>query len=47
MTRLDWGDWVDWARPDPRHDTSPSWSGRDDVPRVTNIRDMEFGDRND
>jgi hypothetical protein len=46
MTRLDWGDWVDWARPDPGQDASPSWSGRDDVPRVTNIRDMDFGDRN-
>jgi len=47
MTRLDWGDWVAWARPTRAGEASPSWQGRDDVPRVTNIRDMKFGDRND
>jgi hypothetical protein len=47
MTRLDWGDWIEWARPDPEHRVSPSWSGRDDVPRVTNVRDMDFGVRTD
>jgi hypothetical protein len=47
MTRLDWGDWVDWARPDGARAATPSWAGRDDVPPVTNIRDLHFGDRND
>ncbi len=47
MTRLDWGDWVAWARPTRAGEASPSWQGRDDVPRVINIRDMKFGDRND
>src|SRR5207245_835576 len=46
-TRLDWGDWVDWARPSIDHAATPSWVGREDVRPVTNIRDMDFGDRND
>lgn len=45
MSRLDWGPWVDWARPPSGHVASPSWLGRDDVPRVTSIRDMTFGKR--
>jgi hypothetical protein len=45
MSRGDWGTWVDWARPAPDWHTSPSWVGRDDVPRVTSVRDMTFGRR--
>ena len=45
MSRGDWGSWVDWARPAPGHEPAPSWLGRDDVPRVTSIRDMDFGER--
>jgi len=46
MSRLDWGTWVDWARPPSGFHTSPSWLGRDDVPKVTSIRDLTFGRRN-
>ncbi len=45
MSRLDWGTAFDWARPPAGHPTAPSWLGRDDVPQVTNIRDMTFGTR--
>jgi SnoaL-like domain len=44
-TRNDWGPWVDWARPSADHVAKPSWEGRDDVPKVANIRDMDFGKR--
>ena len=43
MSRLDWGS-IDWARPAEGH-AKPSWAGRDDVPKVANIRDMDFGKR--
>jgi SnoaL-like domain len=45
MTRRDWGDWVEWARPEAGHQAKPSWLGRDDVPKVTSLRDMKFGER--
>jgi SnoaL-like protein len=45
MTRLDWGTWVDWARPTPGHEPQPSWFGRDDVPRITRRSEMTFGSR--
>jgi hypothetical protein len=45
MSRLDFGDWVDWARPEPGHAVSPSWLGRDDVDVITSIRDLTFGER--
>jgi hypothetical protein len=45
MTRLDWGEWVEWARPAPGHVAAPSWLGRDDIPVVTSVRDMTFGER--
>lgn len=44
-SRLDWGTWVDWARPPAGHVPQPSWTGRDDVAKVTNIREMDFGKR--
>jgi hypothetical protein len=43
-SRADWGS-IDWARPPAGHVPVPSWTGRDDVPKVTNIRDMDFGKR--
>lgn len=45
MTRLDWGDWVDWARPAPGHEPTPSWLGRDDVAPITSLRDIDVGVR--
>jgi hypothetical protein len=45
MSRLDWGPWVDWARLPADAEAAPSWLGRDDVPRVTSLRDMTFGAR--
>jgi hypothetical protein len=45
LSRLDWGTWVDWARPASNEPASPSWLGRNDVPKVTSIRDMTFGKR--
>jgi hypothetical protein len=45
LSRLDWGPWVDWARPPEGAEPAPSWLGRDDVPRVTSLRDMTFGVR--
>jgi hypothetical protein len=46
MLRTNWGPWVYWARPPTGWITAPSWLGREDVPRVTRIQDMEFGQRN-
>jgi hypothetical protein len=40
MTRLDWGH-IDWARPAPGHQPTPSWMGRDDLRVVRNRRDMQ------
>jgi hypothetical protein len=46
LTRLDWGNWVDWARPAPGHSAKPSWLGRSDVKTVRSLRDMTAGVRN-
>jgi hypothetical protein len=46
MTRLDWGDWIDWARPAEGHVARPSWLGRADVVPIHAVRDMGFGVRN-
>jgi hypothetical protein len=46
MSRLDWGPWVDWARPQ-QDDARPSWLGRGDVPVVASLRDITFGTRNE
>lgn len=47
LSRLHWGPWVDWARPAEGHQAKPSWVGRTNVPKVTNIREMQFGERVD
>ncbi|MDX6375470.1 MAG: hypothetical protein QOD98_4458, partial [Nocardioidaceae bacterium] len=45
LTRRDFGDWVDWARPsDPNHVAKPSWLGKDVKP-VNYFKDMDFGVR--
>lgn len=44
MTRLDWGPWVDWARPAPGHVAKPSWLGRDVKP-IGRLSDIDFGVR--
>lgn len=45
MSREDWGPRADRARPEPGHVAKPSWPGRTDLPKVTSIRDMNFGER--
>ncbi|HMG43268.1 MAG TPA: nuclear transport factor 2 family protein [Acidimicrobiales bacterium] len=45
LSRLDWGPWVDWARPAPGDRPTPSWYGRDDVTPITRLSDMTFGAR--
>lgn len=45
LSRRDFGDWVDWARPaDPNHVAKPSWS-KHDFKRVLYLRDIDFGER--
>jgi SnoaL-like domain len=44
LSRLDWGTWVDWARPAPGSRPSPSWLGRD-VPPITRMADIDVGQR--
>jgi hypothetical protein len=44
MSRADWGDWVDWARPPKGHLANPSWMGRD-VPGIARLADITFGER--
>jgi ketosteroid isomerase-like protein len=45
LSRLDWGPWVDWARPAPGAHPTPSWLGREDVTPITSLGDMTFGER--
>lgn len=45
LSRKNWGDWVDWARPAPGDVPQPSWLGRTDVPRISSMREMTFGER--
>ena len=45
LSREDWGDWVDWARPAPGHRAAPSWLGKDITP-VRSLKEMDFGVRN-
>jgi hypothetical protein len=44
LSRLDWGLWVDWARPREGHGAAPSWLGRDVTP-ITRLADMTVGRR--
>jgi SnoaL-like protein len=44
-TRLDWGPWVDWARPGAGEHPTPSWVGRDNVTPIGGLREMTFGER--
>ena len=46
LSRDDWGDWVDWARPPAGHQAKPSWLGRTDVTPLVTLRDIDFGERN-
>jgi hypothetical protein len=46
LTRENWGDWVDWARPPAGHEAKPSWLGRTDVVPLRTVRDIDFGERN-
>jgi len=45
LSRADWGPWVDWARPHPGHDASPSWLHRDGFTPFRSIRDIQVGVR--
>jgi hypothetical protein len=45
LSRRDFGDWVDWARPaDADHKARPSWVGKDIKP-VNYFEDIDFGVR--
>ncbi|HEX3899757.1 MAG TPA: nuclear transport factor 2 family protein [Mycobacteriales bacterium] len=44
LSRADWGDWIDWARPPAGHIAKPSWVGRD-IPGIARLADITFGDR--
>ncbi|MGW6360283.1 nuclear transport factor 2 family protein [Streptomyces sp. NPDC055092] len=44
MSRRDWGEWVDWARPAKEVDPSPSWLGRDVRP-ITRLGELTRGVR--
>jgi hypothetical protein len=46
LSRKDWGEWVDWARPHGDHVATPSWLGRNDVLPIHTVRQMDFGVRN-
>ncbi|MCW2514431.1 MAG: hypothetical protein JWR11_3473 [Mycobacterium sp.] len=45
LRREDWGSWVDWARPEPGHQATPSWLGRDGFTPFAGIQDIDFGVR--
>jgi len=45
MTRLDWSESLEWARPAPGSHPKPSWLGRADVKVVRSLRDMTAGVR--
>jgi hypothetical protein len=44
LSRLDWGDAADWARPQAGHQASPSWLGQD-VPPITRLSNIDVGTR--
>ena len=45
LRRQDWGQWVEWARPEAGHQANPSWLGRDGFTPFSSIRDIRFGVR--
>jgi hypothetical protein len=45
LRREDWGSCVDWARPEPGHQATPSWLGRDGFTPFAGIGDIDFGIR--
>ncbi len=45
LSRHDWGEWVDWARPERGHRARPSWLGKPGFTPFTSIRDIDFGVR--
>jgi hypothetical protein len=46
LTRDDWGDWVDWARPAEGHAAKPSWLGKKGLKPTFSLKDIDFGVRN-
>ncbi|MEU2003995.1 nuclear transport factor 2 family protein [Rhodococcus sp. NPDC019627] len=46
LSRRDWGDWVDWARPAEGHVAHPSWMDRDGFTPISGRADIDFGTRN-
>jgi len=44
LSRADWGNWVDWAKPPAGHQPKPSWVGKD-IPTVRSIHDLGVGER--
>ncbi|MCV7280165.1 nuclear transport factor 2 family protein [Mycolicibacterium flavescens] len=45
LRRDDWGDWVEWARPEPGHQARPSWYGKPDFKPLRRLADFDFGVR--
>jgi ketosteroid isomerase-like protein len=45
LRREDWGEWVEWARPEPGHQANPSWLGKEGFTPFASIRDINFGVR--
>ncbi len=45
LRRQDWGQWVDWARPEPGHKAAPSWLDKAGFRPFSGIQDIDFGVR--
>ncbi|MCW2652853.1 MAG: hypothetical protein QOE41_1072 [Mycobacterium sp.] len=45
LSRNDWGEWVQWARPPGGHKARPSWLGKEGFKPFSGIRDIDFGVR--
>ncbi|WP_024795309.1 nuclear transport factor 2 family protein [Tomitella biformata] len=46
LSRRDWGDWVDWARPADGHETRPSWMDRENFAPYGSRAELDVGVRN-
>lgn len=46
LSRKDWGQWIDWARPQDGHTACPSWMKRADFAPIRSRADVDFGVRN-